>query len=156
MGLFHPQKPAFPFWGLLSPGFPPAFPVLSLCGVRLSPRFSSACPLLGLCFRRRLRASTWSQEVTLQHQANHIAWYSCYILFLLHNYGFQCKERHIYKKCAKAATTYMPTKASLRDMAFFVAKGVKRNSVCTSCQLPKASKSLPLTALWSTPRKSDA
>ena len=52
--------------------------------------------------------------------------------------------------CGKAATPYMPTKASLRDIAFFAAKGVNRNSVCTSCQLPKASKSLPLTALWPT------
>ena len=104
MRFFSPPKTGFPFLGLafpwLSPCFPPAFPVLSLCGVRLSPRFSSACPLLGLCFRRRLRARTWSQDVTLQHQANHIAWYSCYILFLLHNYGFPWKETpYIQKRC---------------------------------------------------------
>ena len=54
------------------------------------------------------------------------------------------------QRCAKAQTLYMPRKASLRDIAFFAAKGVNRNSVCTSCQLPKASKSLPLTAFWST------
>ena len=28
--------------------------------------------------------------------------------------------------CGKAATPYMPTKASLRDIAFFAAKGAKR------------------------------